>query len=222
MYYNLTWKANVITPNELSSFSVLTRREDGGSGGHHTLNPAHSTQPHHLIGPQLCPWGNRQCQGPIQFWFGLLRYHRNCKCVFKTRKSCSCTTAQNVVSNSACVLRHQTEGDFLVYENQVRYAQQLLPTDDPLIHRDSPYRWLYALQRKVASGARSLYRVPPSSSTSISVGVLLYWLSGWLFSVAILPMTLSLALSITEETQLLSSQTCCWAELVERTVLGVC
>ncbi|KAK6292041.1 hypothetical protein J4Q44_G00378260 [Coregonus suidteri] len=32
------------------------------------------------------------------------------------------------------------EGNFLVYENQVLYPQELLPTDDPLIHRDSPYR----------------------------------------------------------------------------------
>jgi len=39
----------------------------------------------------------------------------------------------------------QTNGDLLVYENQVRYQPEFLPRGEeaePVIQRDTPYRWL--------------------------------------------------------------------------------
>ncbi|XP_056156174.1 uncharacterized protein LOC130130490 [Lampris incognitus] len=44
-------------------------------------------------------------------------------------------------SLASCGTTVTSEGNFLVYENQVIYQQDYLHSDDQLIHRDSPYRW---------------------------------------------------------------------------------
>ncbi|XP_032367174.1 uncharacterized protein LOC116686310 [Etheostoma spectabile] len=61
-----------------------------------------------------------------------------------------------------------TKGNFLVYKNQISYPQDLLPLDEPLIHRDSPYR-LTIQCRYPANDSRTLaIQQPLNSSLNLS------------------------------------------------------
>ncbi|CAL8377886.1 unnamed protein product [Gadus morhua 'NCC'] len=60
----------------------------------------------------------------------------------------------------ACGTTLTTEGDLLIYENQVRNHQEFLPlVGDPVIQRDTPYR-LTLQCRYPASDSRNLFSSP--------------------------------------------------------------
>ncbi|XP_040887750.1 uncharacterized protein LOC121177488 [Toxotes jaculatrix] len=67
-------------------------------------------------------------------------------------------------SLDSCGTLVTTEGNFLVYENQISYNQDFLPLDEPVIHRDSPYR-LTVQCRYPANDSNTLTIQRPVSSS---------------------------------------------------------
>lgn len=100
----------------------------------HTIPPIHPNQTA-LLDSSCVPKETDSSRALFSFTLG------SCGTTVTVRNFCCLKSLQHPHLCSDYHLFPQTEGNFLVYENQISYPQDFQPLEDPLIHRDSSYRW---------------------------------------------------------------------------------